>query len=155
MATRKVDDSSLTAIANALRTATKTSSRLTFPDGFVSAIENLSAGGTQTLRGTATIEEDDQLILTITDVPFTVDVALVWHAASYNPTYYKRGQQTLLFTIGTPDGEGTTGLCYDYKLVGSKGNAYAGMQVFQNGTTVYLFADACYNGPYEYVLLGH
>lgn len=107
------------------------------------------------LTGTATVEEEEELILTVENVPFTAEGAIVWHTASYNPHYYTRGEQTLLFTIGTPDGEDTTGLCYDYKLVGSKGNAYAGMQIFQNGSTVYLFADACYNGPYQYLIWGH
>lgn len=165
MALKKIDDTQLTTLANAIRAKGGTSDPLTFPDGFVSAIESIaseggSSGGVQMLTGTQTIEfdteaEDGEMIMVVNDVPFTADGAIVWHTSSYSTHYYVRGEQTLLFAVGSPTSAGTTGLCYDYGLTGFKGNAYAGMQIFQNGSTVRLFADAYYNGPYKYVIWGH
>ncbi len=165
MSVKKIDDSSLVAIADALRSATTTIAPIAFPDGFVSAIESIASegsgsGGVQMLIGTQTIEfdteaEDGEMIMVVNDVPFTADGAIVWHTASYSTHYYVRGEQTLLFAVGSPVSAGTTGLCYDYGLTGFKGNAYTGMQIFQNGSTVRLFADAYYNGPYKYVIWGH
>ena len=107
------------------------------------------------VTGTKTIDEEEEMILTVLNVPFTAEGAIVWHTASYSTHYYVRGEQTLLFAVGSPVAAGTTGLCYDYGLTGFKGNAYAGMQIFQNGSTVRLFADAYYNGPYRYLIWGH
>lgn len=45
MATRIVSDTSLTAVADAIREKGGTSSSLTFPDGFVDAIEDIETGG--------------------------------------------------------------------------------------------------------------
>ena len=45
MSDYKVKGSDLTSIANAIRTAGETSASLTFPDGFVEAIGNISGGG--------------------------------------------------------------------------------------------------------------
>ena len=52
MATKLVQDSSLTSIANAIRTKGGTSASLEFPTGFVTAINNISGGG----GGSANIE---------------------------------------------------------------------------------------------------
>ena len=49
MADYKVSDTSLTSIANAIRTKGGTSASLSFPDGFVTAIGNISTGGSATL----------------------------------------------------------------------------------------------------------
>lgn len=40
-----VDDSSLTSVADAIRSKADTSDNLSFPTGFVSAINNISTGG--------------------------------------------------------------------------------------------------------------
>ena len=45
MATKTIQDSSLTAVANAIRTKGGTSAQLEFPAGFVSAIQNIPTGG--------------------------------------------------------------------------------------------------------------
>lgn len=45
MAYRKVDESSLIAVADAIREKTGSSDELVFPDGFTSAIANISSGG--------------------------------------------------------------------------------------------------------------
>ena len=49
MANYKVSDTELTSIANAIRTKGGTSAGLYFPDGFVTAIGNISGGGGSTL----------------------------------------------------------------------------------------------------------
>ncbi|MBO7251796.1 MAG: hypothetical protein J6V25_04125 [Oscillospiraceae bacterium] len=45
MAKRVVDDTSLTAVADAIRSKAGTSEALAFPGGFVSAVEGIEAGG--------------------------------------------------------------------------------------------------------------
>ena len=40
-----VEDTSLVSVANAIRTKGGTTEALTFPDGFVSAIEGIQSGG--------------------------------------------------------------------------------------------------------------
>ena len=45
MAIKKVNDASLTSVANAIRTKGGTSANLYFPDGFVDAIEAIPTGG--------------------------------------------------------------------------------------------------------------
>lgn len=45
MAYRKVDETSLTAVADAIRAKGGTSGQLEFPDGFVSAVEAIQSGG--------------------------------------------------------------------------------------------------------------
>lgn len=45
MATKLVQDTSLTAVANAIRVKGETSGTLEFPDGFVTAIQNIPTGG--------------------------------------------------------------------------------------------------------------
>ena len=77
MATLKVNSASLTAVANAIRTAADTDDTLTFPAGFVSAIEGLSggSGGTQFVIGAQNVAETDSL--TIGDLPFEPTDALI------------------------------------------------------------------------------
>lgn len=45
MAYRKVDDTSLASVADAIRSKGGTSEQLVFPEGFVSAIDNMQTGG--------------------------------------------------------------------------------------------------------------
>lgn len=54
MASRKVDDTSLTNVANAIREKAGVSDPLNFPNDFVAAIENIAAGGIDTSDATAT-----------------------------------------------------------------------------------------------------
>lgn len=49
MANYKVSDTELTSIANAIRTKGGTGASLPFPDGFVSAVQNIPTGGGSTL----------------------------------------------------------------------------------------------------------
>ena len=56
MATKLVQDSSLTSVANAIRVKAEISGTLEFPDEFVSAIQNISTGITPS--GTKTITEN-------------------------------------------------------------------------------------------------
>lgn len=64
MADYKVSDTNLTAVADAIRTKGGTSASLSFPDGFVTAIGNISGGGstlitkTITSNGTYNAEDD-------------------------------------------------------------------------------------------------
>ena len=156
-----VTDAQLTSIANAIRTKGGTSGQLEFPAEFVSAIAAIETGGStpaagyDVLVGTAESTEEEQLILTVENVPFTAEGAVVWHTQGYNTHYYNRGESTLLFAFGTPVASGSTGLAYEYNAVGFKGNAFASVQIFQDDDTVELFADAYYNGPYKYVIWGH
>ena len=57
MSKYKVDSSSLTAVANAIRTKTGESESLSFPTGFVSAINGISGGGTDVSATTATAKD--------------------------------------------------------------------------------------------------
>lgn len=75
MADYIVKDTELTSVANAIRTAGGTNSLLNFPNGFVSAVNNISGGGGSsdfsTANVTLTIEAGKaQLLLPlITDIP--------------------------------------------------------------------------------------
>ena len=55
MADYIVKDTELTSIANAIRTAGGTNSLLSFPNGFVSAVNNISGGGGSSDFSTATV----------------------------------------------------------------------------------------------------
>lgn len=57
MAYRKVDESSLTTIADAIRDKGGTSDALTFPDGFAEAISAIESGGIDTSDATATAND--------------------------------------------------------------------------------------------------
>lgn len=48
MAYRKVDETSLTAVADAIRAKGGTSGQLEFPGGFVSAVEAIQGAGAET-----------------------------------------------------------------------------------------------------------
>ena len=66
MAIRSVDDASLTAVADAIRAKGGTSEALVFPDGFVSAVEVIQAGGDEDylekrLTNTLTSYENDKI----------------------------------------------------------------------------------------------
>lgn len=79
MALRKVEESSLTAVADAIRTAADSNAPLTFPADFVSAIEGLSGasgGGTPFVCGAQNVESTSSL--TIDDLPFTPTDAAVF-----------------------------------------------------------------------------
>lgn len=55
MADYIVKDTELTSVANAIRTAGGTNSLLNFPNGFVSAVNNISGGGGSSDFSTATV----------------------------------------------------------------------------------------------------
>ena len=70
MAACKVDTASLTAVADAIRTAAGSSASLTFPGDFVDAIEGLSSGGgSQLVTGVQTLTNATDF--TLTNLPFT------------------------------------------------------------------------------------
>lgn len=75
MAVVKVDTASLTAVANALRTAANQSDPIAFPAGFVSAIAGLSSGGVQLVAGTENIAQTTTF--TVSGLPFTPTNALL------------------------------------------------------------------------------
>lgn len=171
MAAYRVTDAQLTALADAIRAKGGTEDPLLFPGGFLQAIGAIEAGGGgassppgySILIGTATVtppevedeEEEEVVYLSVSDVPFTVEAAAVWHTAAHNTHYYTRGDRTLLFGFGNPSGTGGNGLCYNYPIVGAKANASATLQLFQHGSVVNLVSNATFNGPYKYVLWGH
>ena len=67
MAYRKVDDTSLASVADAIRSKGGTSDALVFPDGFVSAISAIPTGG----GGTTDLFyswDEETLTLTVTEV---------------------------------------------------------------------------------------
>jgi hypothetical protein len=69
MAVKKVNDSSLTSVADAIRTKGGTSAQLYFPDGFIDAIEAIPTGGGDTFadivfNGASTYSND-----TVTTIP--------------------------------------------------------------------------------------
>lgn len=66
MADYKISGTDLTSVADAIRTKGGTSAGLSFPDGFVSAVQNIPSGGSATLitksiteDGTYNAEEDE------------------------------------------------------------------------------------------------
>ena len=76
MALLKVNSASLSAVANALRAARSTNSLLTFPTGFVSAIESLaSGGGIQLACGVQTIAQTTTF--SVNNLAFTPTNALL------------------------------------------------------------------------------
>ena len=171
MAEYKVTDTQLTSIADAIRTKGGTEAALTFPAGFVSAIAAIeaesetpaAAGELQILTGSVSLEsepsvdEDDDtevLQFPVSDVPFTVQGIAVWHTAAHNNTYYTRGMKTLLYGVSSTSGTGSQAFCQNYPNVGSKNIATATIATFQNGTTVNIASNACFNGPYKYMLWG-
>lgn len=68
MADYIVKDTELTSVANAIRTAGGTNSLLNFPNGFVSAVNNISGGGSSDFS-TA------EVTLTISTLGLTLDMA--------------------------------------------------------------------------------
>lgn len=77
MAYKIVNDDSLTSVANAIRVKGEISGTLEFPDGFVSAIQNLSPGG------------NNALVITLTDSAATTETyGYHWTPdCSYNDYY--------------------------------------------------------------------
>ena len=63
MADYIVKDTELTSVANSIRTAGSTSSLLTFPNGFISAINNISGGGGSSDFSTATVTVTGEMSL--------------------------------------------------------------------------------------------
>ena len=94
MAYRKVDELSLTDIANTIRAKGGTSEPLTFPDGFKSAIESIQSGG-----GTA-ISEVDQWLIDF------------WHQrTSFDYAFYKQSIENIPL-IDTSNGTSFTYMFY-------------------------------------------
>lgn len=162
MAEYKVTDTSLMAVANAIRTKGGTSAQLEFPAEFVSAIAAIEGTGDvlgyEMLTGATEIDgtSGSHLTLTVDDVPFDVEGGFVWHTTPHSTSYYTVDKKTLLFAACYPTGSSQheIGLCYNNPTRGAKGNAFASVEIFQTGSSVNLFADANYNGPYKYVLWG-
>lgn len=75
-----VDDTSLTSIAEAIRTKGGTTNKLVFPAGFISAIEAIEAGGggRNLVTGEVTFESD----LNLYEQSLTIDTGLVTATAA-------------------------------------------------------------------------
>ena len=71
MAIKIVNDDSLTDVANAIRLKAEISGTLEFPDGFVSAIENIPAGGvSNVVTGTFVVTAEEGSTQNV-DIPYT------------------------------------------------------------------------------------
>ena len=84
MAYRKVDESSLTAVADAIRTKGGTSETLVFPSGFVSAVQAIEAGGgglsniERTLLTTSASNSSFDALMRENPVPITYKNGIVY-----------------------------------------------------------------------------
>lgn len=169
MAAYRVTDTQLTALADAIRAKGDTTEPLLFPGGFLQAIGAIEAGGApaspgiviltgaETFTSTPSQDEDDDtevLQFPVSDVPFTVQGVAVWHTAAHNNHYYTRGMKTLLYGVSSTSGTGSQAFCQNYPNVGAKNLATATIATFQHGTTVDIASNACFNGPYKYMLWG-
>lgn len=105
MTTKLVQDSSLTAIADAIRAKSGTTASLTFPSGFESAIENIPTGGTlQTKTKTYTPTESQQTETITADYGYDglseVDVTVNAVSSTYVGTGITRRSSTDLTASG-------------------------------------------------------
>lgn len=79
MAYRKVDEASLTAVANSIRAKGGTTGALAFPDGFVSAVQAIQAGG-----GEADSSFKDVIARTAVNPTLPSDLTKIGDYAFYN-----------------------------------------------------------------------
>ena len=91
MAYRKVDEASLTAVADSIREKGGTTGALAFPDGFVSAVQAIQAGG-----GEADSSFKDVIERTTVNPTLPSDLTKIGDYA-----FYSYGQMTML---SLPDG---------------------------------------------------
>lgn len=83
MANYKVTDTELTSVANAIRTKGGTQAQLEWPTGFVSAVNDISGGGTVYthsiyIDGGTYISKGRTVIVTASSTPFTLATLAAW-----------------------------------------------------------------------------
>ena len=153
MAAVVVDDSSLLAVANAIRAKGYTSEQLTFPNGFISAIAGLAADDYKIFSGSITVSPASSTI-TISDVTFTPVGIAIFHTRPGNMTYYVSGEKTLLFGVGTTANTGTKTMSWNSILNGGSKNGTCDLWITQNDTELILTLGGVFNGPYQYLIWG-
>ena len=110
MAKYIVEDASLTAVADAIRTKGDTSDAMAFPAGFVAAIEAIETGGTLKYA-TGSIASGTTKTVTVTGLAFTPVFAFFYSDsgpalsagtadASYSTYYSNKFTNTLTITEG-------------------------------------------------------
>lgn len=129
MAYRKVDETSLTTIANAIRAKTGGSTKLSFPSGFKSSIEGLTSAklvkvGTETVTYTsitvdckshpkwAQITADDILVVPKNFSVFTTSGETEGKITTGTYNFVKKYSNGVL-TISRESVPGSTGLSFD------------------------------------------
>lgn len=156
MALKKIDDTQLTTLANAIRAKGGTSEPLTFPDGFVDAIQAITTSGDnsyQIMTGTVTASEPT-MQFNFEDLPFVPAGAAIYHKYGQNAAYYINGSSTLLFGCGTTRNSGNTGLSFKFTLGEEGKNEKSSFYVIWYEDVLILSTDAKFKGPYGYVIWG-
>jgi hypothetical protein len=122
MAEYLVQDSDLTSVADAIRAKGGTSEELAFPDGFVSAVEGIQAGGgadtilgREYMCGSFTLAED-----TTTNYE-VADISNFYDGRSYNTVGFMFRERT-----AREDNKGMWCSVYQAKYIG---NSYSGLVV--------------------------
>ncbi len=148
MATLKVDSASLSAVANALRTAKGTNSTFLFPDEFVSAIGSLSSGGSnsQFVCGMQNVSQTDTFV--VNNLQFTPTHALI---LLFRRTSTKG---VLVNAVSDPgDSEGTSYGIYSAFSNGYINNITTNNFTFGPNVMIYSAPGTCtINGLYFYLI---
>ena len=125
MTTYLADDTDITAVANAIRTKGGTSAPLTFPNGFVGAIQNIPTGGTDfvvtlSYNSTTQMWEPDKTFADIVQAYSAgKDVALTTGEVSATVgCWYDSDLNRLVYMVGIEDGGGVIVQIYLYDANG-------------------------------------
>lgn len=150
MADYKVSDSSLISIANAIRTKGGTSAALSFPDGFVTAIDNISTGGDSTptpITGSITLSSNSNVIslgktlskyIYIIEMSSTSKTTLMGSGTNANRTYSVIGEYPAP-SIGNYSG---VDVFTTYRVNPTSGVTSYASGTYSNNTSNYISATA-------------